>query len=1038
VVTGRLVGRDAALDTARVALTDAFAGAGQLLLVSGEPGIGKTALMAELAAEAAARGARVLRGVCTDHAGAPAYWPWAQVMRAAALGMDRADLGEAARLVDRPADVREPAEAATRDDDAAQAAADARFRLFEAVTAVLSRLADSGPLVVAVDDAQWADPPSLRLLDFVVRHLAAQPVLLLVAYRDTDLRSGAAVALGGGQLLTLGGLDPPDVATLIRRVTGAEPPPELVEQISRRSGGNPFFVRELARLLVAQGGLGARRILGIPQTVRDTLDRRLARLSQPCADLLAVAALVGRRVRPEVLARAVPAPEEPVPALLDEAVRAQVLVGSPHPADGLGFAHDLFRETIAAGVPPARRATLHERIGRALADLRDAGSAVPAGEIAAHLLDSGSPDVAADAVRYSAAAAAEATALVGHEEACRHYERALRALDLLNGFAGSDLPSRRELLLGLAGASERAGDSDRARTSYRQVAELARRDGDGIGLARAALGVRGLGARSDVSYAETIGMLTDAADALPETEPMLVRVLAGLAVSLRHSGAPNEQVEATATRAVRLAREQRAADGQADQPASGTVSSATLAASLHALHDAQWRPGNAERRLATVEEMRAAAELAGDPELVAQSHLLVAAALIELGRPGGLTELGTYIRLANGLGHARGRWGALSRRATLAAVTGPRSAAEGLAASAAELGTTMGEPEAGAVYATLCCSLIALGSDGSALADFSVDVSDPVRPLMPALRALGMLGAGDTEAARTELTGFPVDALPANTDLELEALVAQPIAAVGSTEQREALLARMAPYAGTHVLVSGCASYAGAVDHHLGMLCAALGRTEEAARHHAAALAMHERLGALPWAELSRAQLERLAEARGDETVFRHDGTAWTLAYAGRLVHLPDAKGLRDLAALLGSPGRPVHVFTLIGREDAPTGADPVLDEPARLAYKARLAELEDEISEADSWRDLRRAERARTERDALVRELTAATGLGGRSRRLGDETERARKTVTARVKDTLRRIERVHPELGAHLRTAVTTGTTCLYAPAEPPKWRL
>jgi hypothetical protein len=159
----------------------------------------------------------------------------------------------------------------------------------------------------------------------------------------------------------------------------------------------------------------------------------------------------------------------------------------------------------------------------------------------------------------------------------------------------------------------------------------------------------------------------------------------------------------------------------------------------------------------------------------------------------------------------------------------------------------------------------------------------------------------------------------------------------------------------------------------------------------------------------------------------------WTLGFADVAVHVPDAKGLHDLAALLAAPGTPVHVFTLLGREAPAAGADPVLDEPARRAYRARLAELDCELDEARAWQDLGRAERVEADRAALVRELAAATGLGGRRRRLGDETERARKTVTARIRDALGRIERAHPPLGAHLRAAVSTGTSCVYRPAEP-----
>jgi hypothetical protein len=119
-----------------------------------------------------------------------------------------------------------------------------------------------------------------------------------------------------------------------------------------------------------------------------------------------------------------------------------------------------------------------------------------------------------------------------------------------------------------------------------------------------------------------------------------------------------------------------------------------------------------------------------------------------------------------------------------------------------------------------------------------------------------------------------------------------------------------------------------------------------------------------------------------------------------------------------------------------PGGADEVLDATARQQIRARLADLDEEIAEAENWSDPERAARARAERDALVREAAAAAGIGRRARRLGDQSERARKTVTARIRD-VNRIEQVHPALGAHLKASVTTGTYCAYSPPTPVAWR-
>jgi hypothetical protein len=204
---------------------------------------------------------------------------------------------------------------------------------------------------------------------------------------------------------------------------------------------------------------------------------------------------------------------------------------------------------------------------------------------------------------------------------------------------------------------------------------------------------------------------------------------------------------------------------------------------------------------------------------------------------------------------------------------------------------------------------------------------------------------------------------------------------------------------------------------------------------------------------LGLAQLARDAEAAGfaagqvpvTEGVFARDGAMWTLSYGGVTARMRDAKGLSDLAVLLAAPGRQVPAADLIaaagagqsGLADLRMGADEVLDATARRQIRARLASLGEDIAEAESWNDPERAARARTERDALLRELTAAAGPAGQPRLLGDQSERARKAVTARIRDVIGRLEPVHPALAGHLRESVTTGTRCSYSPPTPVTWR-
>ena len=496
-------------------------------------------------------------------------------------------------------------------------------------------------------------------------------------------------------------------------------------------------------------------------------------------------------------------------------------------------------------------------------------------------------------------------------------------------------------------------------------------------------------------------------------------MLAALARTLRHGSdrLPGAEVTQVAQRAAQLA-------AAANDPSA-------LATAKLAVHDAMWVPGTAAARLPVIAEMLDAAQASGDDDLVAQARLLRAAALLELGDPAGRDELLSYITLAASLGHARGRWGALTRQATFAQLAGRAEESARLGEQALELGLAIGEPDAAGCFFTSRLSLVALGVREPPT---DLDISDPLWPMLPVLKAWPYAARGEAAAAAAALGDFSVLDITMWTGLEALAAAAVVFAVAGSDAQRSWVYERLRPYAGTHVVVGGCASYHAAVDHHLGALAASLGDTAAAEAHFRAALAMHERLGAAGWARLSEQALAGLLAApasRAANEVRLVNGVR-LLCYEGKQVQLPDSKGLGDIATLIGARGADVHVLTLVGHRLARMGADPVLDEKAKAAYKARLAGLAGEIEDAEDAGSPGRAEALRSERDALIRELAAAAGLGRRDRKLGDEAERARKTVSARVRDALAKIGQVHPELADHLRSSLRMGTRCSYSPGR------
>jgi hypothetical protein len=1043
-----LVGRDDLLGQLGRAAAEAAAGRGGLVLLTGEAGIGKTALATAAAADAERRGARVAWGWGWQGEGAPAWWPWVQVLRSLTAADER--LRRLAAELPWPARLLPDLPGAAPPPEAGELAPAARFRLLDELTSVVLAAAGERPLVVVLDDLQWADPPSLELLGFLARRLPGARVLVLGTWRELDqppddprapLLAGLAAA---GMTVPIGALGDDEVARLVAGVLGGEPEPGLVADVRRRTGGNPFFVLQVTRLLAAGGPAG------IPFGVAEAIRRRLARLTPACRDLLAAAAVAGPELSVALLARVSGQPAGVVRDLLSEAVRAQVVAAPPEPLAPYRFAHDLFREVLEDGLGAGDRARLHLRVAAALEAERAASGAVPPARLASHFAQAGTAGEGG-AVRWAALAAAEATRRLAHEEAARAWARALEVLD---GSARADPWRRSELLLELAAARRRAGDLPGSRRACLQAAELARAAGDARKLALAALGLHAVGTRSWPTVAhELVPVLEEAAAGLDDRDPPLrARVLAALARELAWNGLDVE-------RAASLAAE---AAATAERTGDRTI----LAAALLARHNAGWVPENAAERLATASRI---AELAGgeDPELLAEAHLLAAADLLELADPRFRTELATFLRLTADLGQPRLRYAALTRRAMEALLAGRTGEAERLVAEAADLGREIGEPDAADVEHAQLWELRGLQGRRAELLERTRGLFPDGSPEARYYLATALLEQGDRAGAGTAAAPLLEATVPAavpagRTWLTAMTFAAGLAAALGAEAACRWLYDTLAPHAGGAVVIGAGIVFRGTVDHHLGVLAAALSEPAAARAHLELALAAHERLGARAWAGRSRRELERLgggqdpalaaagtagaAEPGGAGGVFRRDGSLWTLGYAGQTVRMRDAQGLRDLAVLLAAPGRPVAAADLVaaaaGEDAVPAGlrlgADEVLDDRARAEVRARLLDLEAEIDEASRWHDPARAERAALERDALVAELAAATGLGGRARRLGDQSERARKTVTARIRDVLGRVERAHPPLGAHLRASVTTGTSCSYSPATPTAWDL
>ncbi|MBI4218784.1 MAG: AAA family ATPase, partial [Chloroflexi bacterium] len=325
-----LVGREREMAELTAVLVDALAGHGRIVMLVGEPGIGKTRTAQELSDIGRGRGAEVLWGRCSEEAGAPAFWPWMQIIRSYLRGHDIDELRvrfgtRAADLAQIEPEVRallpETGPAPGMDDPES-----ARFRLFDSVATLLRSLTESRPVILVLDDLQWADAASVKLLEFVASEIPESRLLIMGTYRDVEMSRRHPLPATLDTLsryrnfrrLHLRGLSEDAVGRMVGVTAGTLPAKAVVEAIFGQTEGNPLFVREMARLLADQGLLagsqadgGGIKDFGLPGGIREAIGRRLNSLSQPCNAVLSVASVVGRQFNLSLLSRLVVVEERP-------------------------------------------------------------------------------------------------------------------------------------------------------------------------------------------------------------------------------------------------------------------------------------------------------------------------------------------------------------------------------------------------------------------------------------------------------------------------------------------------------------------------------------------------------------------------------------------------------------------------------------------------------------------------------------------------------------------------------------------------------
>src|SRR5215207_4723512 len=401
------VGRDREVADLVAGLEDAIAGRVRLLVITGEPGIGKTWLAEHLAEHATKRGARVLWVRCWEAGGAPPFWPWTQLLRILAEGVDDQTLATwlgagAAQVAQLVPELGERLGTTGRPPAPARASEVARLWLFEAVTGFLRQAAAAQPLLLVLEDLQAADASSLLLLEFLARDLRGGRLLLLGTYRNlaADRVHGIGDAMGqlvhDGHLLTLRGLNRREVRDLVEALSGAEPSEAMVTAVHEATEGNPLFVRETVRLLATDVTLVDPGRLRVPLSgsVRTVIGRRLAPLTADAVLVLSAAAVVGQAFDLALLGPACELPIDRILGGLSEAVELEVVVEEEGAAGRYRFSHSLIREVLYERLPIPVRTDLHRRVGEAIERQYGAGLRPPgrrAGHGPARLRGGGRP-----------------------------------------------------------------------------------------------------------------------------------------------------------------------------------------------------------------------------------------------------------------------------------------------------------------------------------------------------------------------------------------------------------------------------------------------------------------------------------------------------------------------------------------------------------------------------------------------------------------------------------------------------------------------
>ena len=872
-----LVDREAEADRLVMAWERAKAGERRVVLIGGEPGIGKTCLTAELARKVHDEGGTVLWGRSDEDLGV-GYQSFVEALEhffahsqseeiIGLLGCRAADL---ARLV--PDIVGEPAPQSPVDPDGE------RLRLFEAVSMVLTAASQAAPVLLVLDDLHWAPRSALKLLRHLARDPRAASLLVVGTYRHTDLVATHPLTELLADLhrerhvdrLELSGLQPAAVAAILEVASGGKQLNkcglEFARVLHRETAGNPFFVGELLRHLieigaVSPGGGRWRPDLpigdyGMPDSLREVIARRLSRLSEAANRALKVAAVIGHEFDLATLELAPAAAEDPSTLLdvLEESSAARLVVELKGSPGRFGFNHTLVRQTLLDALSATRRARLHRQIGEAIE--AQPGAADVAGRLAYHYCAGAPAGSASRGVLFAEQAALEALEKLACEAAIVHLERGLKA------FALTDQPdpaTRARLLVMLAEALHLAGDVTRSKVVAAQGADEARFAGSPKLLAKAAWWRAAL-PRAGVEDAPAGQLLGEALDAVGDSDPRLRAALLGQLALYR---AVNEG-------------QGPAADSIAQQAVDAARVTGDVTALGRALMDRclvlQGSPdlGTQQRHIGELTALLPRVPLRS--RAAAEKVLLRHTAVVHL-QTGDIAQFDddvqAFSRLCNGSGLS-GEWLDL---ATIAMWRSLRAALDGRLADAEAFAAEMlgNAPDEMNFRNTFAAQLFLLRRDQGRLAEIKDMLRSAVQaaPRLVGFRAgLALTHAelGAIDEARQELAALAIDdftSVPYVTRASMLALLVETTAELGDADRSASAYDLLLPHAGQLLVVGWGAACLGAADRFLGVAAANTGRWVDAEHHFQAALALEKAAGSAALVARTQLSYARALATRG-------------------------------------------------------------------------------------------------------------------------------------------------------------------------------